>query len=131
MELIITEKKKLAIFNGLDFHNEMYGFILNYAKNTNQFVDIYTDNNDIFSWFEFYSLHFKNFSIKPTKEYPSSNNYEYVFLVTDSDWNFKTIWFEPNVVTINHHFKENRNPFSINYINVANFKNSTLDYCIP
>jgi len=131
MELVITEVKKIAIYNSLPFHEEMYGYILNYAKNANMCVHIYSDNNDNLSWYPFYSTYFKNFSIKPTNEYSPDNDYEYVFLTTDTDWNFKYAWFNGKVVIINHHYNENRNPYGLNYINVANFKNSTLDYCIP
>jgi mannosyltransferase OCH1-like enzyme len=131
MELIITEVKKIAIYNGLQFHEEMYGYILNYAKNTNMYVDIYSDNDDQLSWYPLYSIYFKNFSIKPTNQYSPDNQYEYIFVTTDTDWNFKFEWFNLNVIVINHYYNENRNPYALNYINVAKFKNSTLDYCIP
>jgi mannosyltransferase OCH1-like enzyme len=78
-----------------------------------------------------YSIYFKNFSIKPTNQYSPDNQYEYIFVTTDTDWNFKFEWINLNVIIINHHYNENRNPYALNYINVAKFKNSTLDYCIP
>jgi mannosyltransferase OCH1-like enzyme len=131
MELVISEIKKVAIFNSLQFHNEMYGYILNYAKNNNKHVDIYSDNKDNLAWSQFYELHFKNFSIIPVKDYNPNNDYEYVFLTTDSDWGFNSNWFFPNVVVINHNYKAYRNPFSIHYINISNFKDSQLDYVIP
>lgn len=131
MELVISEVKKIAIYNGLKFHEEMYGYILNYAKNTNMYVDIYSDSLDQLSWYPFYSRYFKNFSIKSTNEYSSNNDYEYIFITTDTDWNFKYEWFNEKVVIINHYYNEKRNPYGLNYINVAKFKDSTLDYCIP
>lgn len=130
MELVINEISKIAIYNALPFHYEMYGFILNYAKNTNRFVDIYSVKNNDLGWFDFYLQKFNNFSINNIDRYDPSINYDYVFLTTDTDREFKPQWFNEKVIVINHDYTI-RNMYSINYINVAKFNNSNLDYCIP
>lgn len=130
MELVINESSKIAIYNSLPFHYEMYGFILNYAKNTNRLVDIYSVKDHNIGWFDFYTEKFNNFFVKQIDEYTPYNNYDYIFLTTDTDRDFKPDWFNERVVVINHDYKI-RNMYSLNYINVAKFKDSMLDYCIP
>ena len=61
MELVINETSKIAIYNSLPFHYEMYGFILNYAKNTHRFVDIYTVKDNDVGWFDFYAQKYLRF----------------------------------------------------------------------
>ena len=73
---------------------------------------------------------FNNFFIKNTVSYVPDNNYEYVFLTTDSDRDFKPTWFTEKTIVLNHDYKI-RNRYSLNHINVAKFKDSKLDYCIP
>ena len=57
------EKKKVGIFNSFPFHYEMFGFILNYAKNNNYEVDIFTNQTNTIGWLEFYRETFDNFNI--------------------------------------------------------------------
>lgn len=130
MELVINEISKIAIYNSLPFHYEMYGFILNYAKNSNKIVDIYSVKDVDIGWFDFYQQKFDNFFIKNITDYSPDNNYDYIFLTTDTDRDFKPHWFNEKVVVINHDYRI-RNMYSLNYINVAKFNNSSLDYCIP
>lgn len=130
MELVINDISKIAIYNSLPFHYEMYGFILNYAKNTNRFVDIYSVDMYETEWLTFYKMMFKNFTIKSPEEYKPLNDYDYIFLTTDTDHSFNPEWFNDKVIVINHHYKI-RNMYSHNYINVAKFNNSNLEYAIP
>ncbi len=130
MKLVINEISKIAIYNSLPFHYEMYGFILNYATNNNIFVDIYTVSDNNVGWFDFYKNTFKNFSIKEILLYEPINDYKYIFLTTDTDNLFKPNWYNDKVIVMNHYYAI-KNMYSFNYINVAKFKDSKLDYIIP
>ena len=56
--------------------------------------------------------------------------YSSFFVTTDDDPLFKTEWIDNNVVCLNHYYKT-RTPNFKHYLNIANFKDSLLDYCYP
>ena len=126
-----TQNKKIGIFNSFPFHYEMFGFILNYAKNNNFEVDIFTNTQNDLGWLDFYNNNFSNFNIIDFNNFNgNTNSYEKLFVTTDDDPEFKTEWRTDNVICINHYYKT-RTPIFKHYLNVAQFKDSTLDYINP
>jgi mannosyltransferase OCH1-like enzyme len=123
----------IAIFNGCPFHFEMFGYILNYAKNNNIWVDIYTTTDNNLGWVDFYRSKFSNFKIINIDLFFNidKKQYKYIFLITDDDYCFinKNISYE-NIIIINHYWKI-RNPHGQRYLNCAPFKESNLDFCYP
>jgi len=118
---------KIAIFNGLQMHYEMFGYILYYCKINNFSVTIYT-TDDSKDWKLFYNNIFPN--IKWMSDISFSeyyDNYDYIFLTTDDDYTFSNIINKKkNVICIDHYFQIRRSeidiffhigtrPFSINY----------------
>jgi FkbM family methyltransferase len=111
----------------------MFGYILNYAKNKNIFVDIFTNKNNDLGWLEFYKHKFNNFKTLDINDFCKSNTqkYKYIFVTTDDDKYImnKDINYD-NIIVINHFWKI-RNPYAKRYLNCAPFKDSSLDYCYP
>ena len=124
---------KISIINSLPFHYEMFGFILNYAKNNNIFVDIFTNTNNNMGWLSFYKNKFSNFRIIDINNFDKLNTqkYKYIFVTTDDDAYVmnKGINYD-NIIVINHFWKI-RNPYAKRYLNCAPFKDSKLDFCYP
>ena len=132
-ERIIYSKKinKIGIFNSFPFHYEMFGFILNYAQKNNYEVDIFTNKNKSLGWFEFYKEQFNNFKINEIGKFNGeTSEYATFFLTTDDDTQFKSEWIRDNVVCVNHYYRIRTSNFK-HYLNVANFKDSTLEYVYP
>ena len=106
----------------------MFGFILNYALNNDIEVDIFTNTQNDLGWIDFYREKFNNFNVIDFKKFEgNTNNYSTFFVTTDDDPLFKTEWIDNNVVCLNHYYKI-RSPNFKHYLNVANFKDSPLDY---
>jgi len=125
------EKKKVGIFNSFPFHYEMFGFILNYAKNNNYEVDIFTNQTNTIGWLEFYRETFDNFNIIDFNKFNGrADEYTTFFVTTDDDTKFNSEWVRDNVICINHYYKI-RTPNFKNYLNVANFKDSILECAYP
>jgi len=124
------QSNKLGIFNSFPFHYEMFGFILNYAKNNNYKVDIFTNQNNNLGWLDFYKERFSNFNIIDFNNFNGNTNYKKLFVITDYDQVFKSKWINENVICINHSNKIKR-PIFKHYLNVAHFKDSTFDYINP
>ena len=127
-------RKRLAIFNSFPFHYEMFGFILNYAKNNDYVVDIYLNFMNNLGWIDFYKDRFKDTArFIDYKQYANNrnlNNYAYIFVTTDDDPLFKTEWINDTVICINHYYKI-RNLDYRHYLNIAKFKDSRLRYLYP
>lgn len=122
---------RIGIFNSFPFHYEMFGFILNYAQNNNIEVDIFTNKQNNMGWLDFYKESFSNFNIIDFNNFNgNTNKYSTFFVITDDDPLFKSEWRTDNVICINHYYKT-RTPNFKHYLNVANFKDSLLDYNYP
>lgn len=127
----INDKPKIGIFNSFQMHYEMFGFILNYAKNNNYDVDIFTNQSRDLGWIDYYKSLFDNFIIIDYTQFKGNViNYKYYFVTTDDDPAFKPEWISNNVICINHYYKI-RTPNFKYYLNIANFKDSQLQYVYP
>ena len=114
--------KKIAIYNGFSFHYEMFGYIIDYCKTKNYDLTIYSDDN------LGYKDHYKTlFSINDYRDvslfYSERQNYDFIFLMTDDDWSYKTDDTK-KTICIDHYYKirnhvfENRiatRPFSVEH----------------
>ena len=109
----------------------MFGFILNYARNNNYEVDIFTNQIYNLGWIDFYRENFNNINIIDFKKF-DGNTLKYLsfFVTTDDDPLFKTEWITNNVICLNHYYKI-RTPNFKHYLNVAKFKDSVLEYSYP
>ena len=142
-----ANKKPIAIYNSFPFHYEMFGYILHYAQINGHRVDVYTNFANNLDWIDFYSERFNTVSrFKNYTEYPDKTAeyaYEWVFVTTDDDREFKPEWITDRVISINHYYKI-RAPNYRHYLNVANFCKPeksdngngndiviAIDYCIP
>ena len=120
-----------GIFNSFPFHYEMFGFILNYAQNNNYKVDIFTNQINTLGWFDFYREKFNIFNIIDFNIFEgNTSDYFLYFLSTDDDPAFNSEWKTDNVICLNHYYKIRNINFK-HYLNVANFKDSSLDYSYP
>ena len=120
---------KIAIFNSFPFHYEMFGYIINFAKNNKYHVDIYTNDRSNLGWNLFYGKLFNNITFFDYNLY-SDKNYEFIFVTTDDDRGFKNEWITDKVISINHNYQI-RFPNYKKMINVGNFMNSTLEFSVP
>ena len=139
LKLVVDEIPKIGIFNGMfpSQHHELYGFIINYAKNNGYNVDIYYTPGDDLGWFDFYKTKFENVEIMDFMLFNWSviRNYKYFFMPTDDDRPFskdmsKPTYWPDNVICINHTNKI-RTPGYKHYLNCANFKGGDLQYVYP
>ena len=122
---------KLAIFNSLPFHYEVFGYILNFAKENKIDTDIFTNDVNNLNWIDFYKSQFTNVSFKSYTQFNCDNEgiYRYIFVTTDDDPRFNSNWISDKVISINHtNVIRNKIKFSIN---IANLINSNLDYSFP
>jgi len=125
------KKIKIGVFNSFSFHYEMFGFILSYAKNNYYEVDIFTNQINDLGWIDFYRKKFNNFNIIDFNKFDgNTQRYSFFFVATDDDPLFKSEWISNNVICLNHYYKI-RSPSFNHYLNIANFKESSIDYTYP
>jgi GR25 family glycosyltransferase involved in LPS biosynthesis len=126
---------KIAIFNGFNFHFEMFGYIIDYCLKRNIQLDIYTQIELDLGWLSFY----KNKIIKDSKDiaiikasfYPSNNNYDHIILTTDDDRFFPDMLINEKFICIDHYHKIRR--FTVPYhITTRNFHSRKIcDWALP
>jgi hypothetical protein len=111
-EQIEREQLPLIAFNGYNFHQEMYGFVIYYCVSHNQPIIIYSVPKEKLwynGWVEFYKAYFNNSANLITWKYIDEfekdrinyNNHVVVSL-TDDDPAFKPSWITPLTFTIDH-----------------------------
>ena len=113
--------KKIAIYNGFSFHYEMFGYIIHYCKTNNYNLTIYSDDN--LGYKDYYKTLYSINEYRPVSLFHSERqNYDFIFLMTDDDWSYKTD--TKKTICIDHYYKirnhvfENRiatRPFSNEY----------------
>jgi len=131
----LTNNKSAIIYNGLNWHYEMFGFILDYCNNHNINVIVVNKTNDIesSSWFEMYKqkYNFKLLSTLPTNLY----NYNFIILLTESDNTFpnKLIHNKSinNKLIAVKHTLSNMNPLIKHKIYMTNYKKNKESYLLP
>lgn len=79
---------RVAIFNGFNFHYEMFGFALDYCFSHGIVPVLYTGIDCAYGWFDEYATRFqRTLDIRPVDSY-DPNNHDVVFVLTDDD-----IWY--------------------------------------
>jgi hypothetical protein len=101
---------KIAVWNGFDFHYEMFGYILEYIKYTHIPMDLYVhiDMENCKEWIEIYKkiFNFKFNWIKITT-HEILSSYDLIILLTDDDETmpneFINIHGKDKIICIDHH----------------------------
>jgi hypothetical protein len=129
-----NNNKKIAIFNGFPFHYEMFGYIINYCKNNNYKLTIFTNFNNTLRWFEFYKkckcfkdYYFEFKEVDEFEEYKST--FDTIFLTTDDDFKLKNEWINDKYICIDHH-NTNRRPQINRHLALRPFINYR-NWCLP
>ena len=108
---------KIAIFNGFNFHFEMFGYIIEYCLLKNFKLDIFTPFELDLGWLSFYQKFLikdnKDITIKNVKEYPIKNDYDHIILTTDDDRFFPDMLINEKFICIDHYHKIRR--FNVPY----------------
>jgi len=111
---------KIALFNGFNFHYEMYGYIIYFCKINKHELTIFSDS-DIHNWIDFYNHAFNDFNIeyKKCSFFESlKNDYDIIFLTTDNDNRFKNVWIDQskkNIICIDHDYNIRRTNINLFY----------------
>ena len=119
---------KLAIFNGFDYHHEMFGYIIEFAITNNHALDVYTTRNGELGWLELYKQHFGRISFLPLHAF--HNDYDWIIVITDDDYTFNDKKYK-NVIAIDHYYQLRR-PSIQRHIGTRWFYNRpTLPWALP
>lgn len=98
---------KIAIFNGLTFHFEMYGYILHYCVVNGHSVTVYTQEST-HGWQAFYMKRFPTMIWKSCSDFISEYaSHDYIFLTTDDDRVFP-LQNAKHLICIDHNFAMRR-----------------------
>uniref|UniRef100_A0A6C0DEM4 Uncharacterized protein n=1 Tax=viral metagenome TaxID=1070528 RepID=A0A6C0DEM4_9ZZZZ len=103
--------KKVAIYNGLPCHYEMFGYIIYFCLVKNYTLEIFTEKIFDTGWLQFYTNIFQsyiNFKYRAYDDFENEdvrNNFDIIFLTTDDDCRFKYNWMNQKVICINHYYK--------------------------
>lgn len=108
--------KKILLYNDFNFHNEMFGFMLEYCKDREYTPDVYF-KYDYLSYFNFYQTFF-NFNIIKSFDH---NEYDMVVVLTDSDWSYKKEWINDKTICIDHWYQL-RNKLIKHHIPISQFR---------
>ena len=141
----ITHRKRVAIFNSLYMHYEMFGYILNYFANAAKNkqicckVSIFTETEYNMGWLDFYKKHFGEssrefeFEFKPVAEFDDvsvRDQFDLIFVPTDDDFGFKQEWIDEKCITIEHHISVRR-PEYVHRIGTRPFAMSDKQWALP
>ena len=94
---------KCAIFNSLPQHHEMFAHVLDYFKQIGKPIDVYTNKECHYGWLDFYILTYGNRDWYPASFFNPSV-YDYVFVLTDNDDEYKPEWASKTKIIITEHY---------------------------
>jgi hypothetical protein len=126
----------IAVFNGFPFHYEMFGYIIEFCKNNNYELSIFTNTINNLGYFNYYKKLFndyqftlKNLELFNTLKY----TYDVIILSTDDDPIFDNSDSFINDKTISIvHINYNRNPLILKAIATRPFNDTKItDYALP
>ena len=95
-------RMKLCIFNSLPFHYEMFAHVLDYCKNKNLQIDIYTNKDNNHGWLNMYEKEYNVIAWYPISFF-NPDAYDYIFLLTDDDTGFNPFWNSMSKVIVTEH----------------------------
>lgn len=124
--------KNIAIFNGFEFHYEIFGYIINYCYDKKYKLTIFTNDLGHLGWFDFYNQKYNNFIKfeKITEFEKHKNKFDLTFLITDDDWRFNNDWINDKCISIRHH-ADLRRPQFVNNLDVRPFIRNQKHYALP
>lgn len=111
---------KIAVYNGETYHNEMFGYIINYCKTKNHKLTVYCKSNKKVatfssdnSYIELYKTLFLGYPVefKELHEFTDEKyGFDMIILVTDDDASFNTddITINNKTIRIDHYYKVRR-----------------------
>lgn len=114
--------ENIIAYNGLPFHYEMFGYVIDYCKARNARLTIYSESKNENGWFDLYKTMFSDYpvTIKNYRDFEPSvcDNSNALFLLTDEDYTFKNEWFtiiKIPIITIDHldSLRRSNSPFNI------------------
>ena len=134
-KMMFREKyeKNIAIFNGFNFHYEMFGYIINYCKKNDYILTIFTSTINNLGWLDFYKKKFNdyNFEYKNIDKYEIfKETFDITFVTTDDDYAFKNEWINNKCITIDH-TNLNRRPEFKHHIGTREFVNKNNIWALP
>lgn len=124
---------RIAAFNGFPFHYEVFGYIINWCKQRNYHLSLYTETSNDFGWFEWYKNRFGALHIEPIAEFEyKCHNYHIIFVLTDDDDKFRDSWLklfnlQSTVVSIDHHILDRR-PQITKHLAIRNYAHKPHAY---
>jgi hypothetical protein len=93
---------RLAVFNSFPYHYEMFAHILDYCKNHNQEVNVYTNTTNDYGWLSYYEEVYAVKEWYPIHQF-HPEDYDCVILATDDDYAYGRFWNgKTHVVVIEH-----------------------------
>ena len=92
MELC-QSKKHIAIFSSLNYHYEMFGYIINFCSLNDYKLTIFTDNINNNGWFDYYKKVFSSFEFE-AKHYNFFQQEIYLFDLIFLTSNTDKLYFE-------------------------------------
>lgn len=124
---------KIAIFNGLSFHFEMFGYIINFCKTNGHHLTIYTQPCT-HGWNEFYNQMYSKVEWRQVGQFFSDyNTIDWIFLTTDDDRNFPdSLTSRKNIICIDHNHIVRRPSIDLKYhIGTRPFLINNRKWAIP
>uniref|UniRef100_A0A6C0CXI8 Glycosyl transferase family 28 C-terminal domain-containing protein n=1 Tax=viral metagenome TaxID=1070528 RepID=A0A6C0CXI8_9ZZZZ len=127
--------KRIAIYNSIPCHYEMFGYIIYYCYVNKFTIEIFTENFFDMHWLSFYKNVFQNYNItyKNHGEFENSetrNTFDLIFLTTDDDAGFKYEWMNNKVICIVHYYICRRIDY-YHCIGVRPFKKNQIKWGLP
>jgi hypothetical protein len=127
--------KKIAVYNSLPCHYEMFGYIIFYCLVNNFTIEIFTEKFFNMDWLLFYKKIFQNYNItyknySDFENYETRKNFDLIFITTDDDPGFKYEWMNNKVICINHYYICRRIDY-YHCIGVRPFKKSQIKWGLP
>jgi hypothetical protein len=127
----------IAIFNGLPFHYEMFGYIIEFCKNNNYELSIFTNTRNNLGYLNYYKKLFNDyqFTLNDLELFNTLKyTYDLIILTTDGDPKFgkQDNLINDKTITIVHS-NYNRSPAILKAIDIRPFTNDTKlrDYALP
>ena len=127
--------KRIALYNSLPCHYEMFGYIIFYCFVNNFTLEIFTEKFLNMSWLLFYKKIYRNyeFTYKYYSEFENQetrSSFDLIFLTTDDDSGFKYEWMNNKVICINHYYICRRIDY-YHCIGVRPFKKNKIKWGLP
>lgn len=109
--------KKILLYNDFPFHNEMFGFMLDYCRCKNYEAYVLF-RHDHLKYFDFYKVFYKFNIVNEV----NPEIYDMVVVLTDSDWSYEEKWINYKTICIDHWYQL-RNKLIKHHVPISPFRN--------